>query len=272
MQNRSPDPGRDARVVPLHADIGSGPRVVNVPSIPAEQPPATSRPGPRTCRARLGRAVSLVPRNGGGPVMHVPRHPTTLRLDRRSGLGQCGLFAVDIAGFTALHRDDDIQAYMHESLYEMLETAFDRSDVPWADCSHEDRGDGALIVAPAIIPAAMLVLIPDRLRALIRRHNRVSCEAAHIQLRTAVHLGPVHHDGHGFIGADVNLLCRLLDARQLKYRLADSATEIGLITSDYFYSNVIRRQPSFVDPGLFDSVRIRVKETRARAWVYLPGA
>ncbi|HEV2256361.1 MAG TPA: hypothetical protein VGS06_24710 [Streptosporangiaceae bacterium] len=157
-------------------------------------------------------------------------------------------------------------------MYEMLETAFDRSDVPWADCFHEDRGDGVLVVAPAIIPAAMLAPIPDRLRALIRRHNRVSCEAAQIQLRTAVHLGPIHHDGYGFVGADVNLLCRLLDARQLKQRLVGSLTEIGLITSDYFYVNVIRRQPSFVDPVLFDSVRIRVKETRARAWVYLPGS
>jgi hypothetical protein len=272
MQNPSPDPGRDARVVPLHADVRSAPGVVNMPWIPAGRPLATPRPGQRTCRARLGRAVSLVPRNGGGPVMHAAHHPTTLRLDRRSDLGQCGLFAVDIARFTAPHRDDDIQVYMHESLYKMLETAFDRSDVSWADCSHEDRGDGVLIVAPAVIPAAMLAPIADRLRTLIRRHNRVSCEAAHIQLRTAVHLGPVHHDGHGFIGADVNLLCRLLDVRQLKYRLANSATEIALITSDYFYSNVIRRQPSFVDPALFDSVRIRVKETRARAWVYLPGA
>jgi len=271
MQNRSPDPNRDARVVPLRSDSRPGPGAANVPWIPTERPPATSRLGQRTCRARLGSTASLVSRNGK-PVMHLAHQPARLLPDRRSGLGQCGLFAVDIVGFTAPYRDDDIQVYMHESLYGMLETAFDRSDVRWADCSHEDRGDGVLIVAPAIIPAAMLAPIPDRLRALIRRHNRVSCEAAHIQLRTAVHLGPIHHDGHGFIGADVNFLCRLLNARQLKYRLAGSPTEIGLITSDYFYSNVIRRQPSFVDPALFDSVRIRIKETRARAWVYLPSA
>src|ERR1700683_4640744 len=57
----------------------------------------------------------------------------------------CGLFAVDIAGFNGLHRDDDIQIYVHESMYEMLQAAFDRSDVPWFSCIHEDRGDGVLV-------------------------------------------------------------------------------------------------------------------------------
>src|SRR5260370_24049479 len=36
----------------------------------------------------------------------------------------CGLFAVDIAGFNGWHRDDDIQIYVHKSLYEMLQAAF----------------------------------------------------------------------------------------------------------------------------------------------------
>jgi len=192
-------------------------------------------------------------------------------LDGSSGWGQCGLFAVDIAGFTEPQRDEDIQLYMHKSLYEMLEAAFEMSDVPWTDCYHEDRGDGVLVVAPPMIPVAALVPIPDRLRTLIRRHNRVSCQAARIQLRAAAHLGPVHYDGHGLIGAAVNLLCRLLDSRPLRQRLADPTTEIALITSDYLYYSVIRCQPSLIDPSLFKPVRIRVKKTTAQAWVYAPG-
>lgn len=182
----------------------------------------------------------------------------------------CGLFAVDIVRFTGPQRDDDIQMYMHTSLYNMLETAFDKSGVPWSDCSHEDRGDGVLIVVPPTIPAASLIGPPERLRHLIRRHNRVSCDAARIQLRAAAHLGPVHHDGHGFIGADMNLLCRLLDARQLKERLIASGAEIGLITSDYLYVNIICRQPSLIEPTMFRAVNTRVKNTRIRAWAYVP--
>ncbi len=185
----------------------------------------------------------------------------------------CGLFAVDIAGFNGSRRDDDIQIYIHTSLYEMLRAAFDKSDVPWFGCAREDRGDGVLVVVPPMIPVAGLVdPIPERLRGLIRRHNRVSCEAAQIQLRVAVHVGPVHNDGHGFIGRDVNLLCRLLDARSLKRILAQSGAEVAFVTSGYVYENIICRHPSLVDPALFQSLTVRVKETRTRAWAYVLGA
>lgn len=272
MQNQSRDSDRGTSLVPLRAAIGSGSGVVNLKRIPAEQRSAAVRTGRWTCLARREHHLTSVGQNGRDSAAYVARYLRSAQPDRGSDWGQCGLFAVDIAGFTGPLRDNDIQMYLHKSLYEMLQIAFDMSDVPWADCSHEDRGDGVLVVVPPNISASTLVPIPDRLRSLIRRHNHVSCEAACIQLRSALHLGPVHYDGHGFIGADVNLLCRLLDTRQLKRRLADSAAEIGLIASDYLYFNVIRRQPSFVDPALFDPVRIRVKEARARAWVYLPDA
>ena len=45
------------------------------------------------------------------------------------------MFAVDIAGFTGPHRDDDIRLYLHEELYQVLHKAFDGSGIPWADCS-----------------------------------------------------------------------------------------------------------------------------------------
>jgi hypothetical protein len=146
----------------------------------------------------------------------------------------CGLFAVDIVAFNGSGRDDDIQMYVHKSLYEMLQAAFNRSDVPWANCIHEDRGDSVLVVVPPTIPIAGLVdPVPDRLRSLVRRHNRVSCQAAHIRLRLAVHIGIVHHDGHGFVGHDVSLLYRLLDARPLRRMLSESGAEVAFITSGY---------------------------------------
>jgi class 3 adenylate cyclase len=185
----------------------------------------------------------------------------------------CGLFAADIAGFNGSRRDDDIQLYVHKSLYEMLEAAFERADVPWSGCAHEDRGDGVLVIIPPTIPVSGLVdPIPDRLRGLIRRHNRVSCDAARIQLRIATHIGPVHSDGHGFVGHDVNLLYRLLEARPLKRMLSESGAEVAFIASSYVYDNVIRRRPSLVDPALLQPLAVRVKETRTRAWAYVLGA
>jgi hypothetical protein len=177
----------------------------------------------------------------------------------------CALFAVDIAGFTGPHRDDDIRLYLHK--------AFDGSGIPWADCFCEDRGDGALIVVPPVVPCKGLIdPLPERLRGLIRRHNHVSRDAAGIQLRAAAHIGPVEYDGHGFVGTDINLLFRMLDARPLKAALAGSGAELGLIVSDYVYRNLVCRYPSLVSPDAFRSARFQVKYTRAQAWTYLPGA
>ena len=184
----------------------------------------------------------------------------------------CTVFAVDIAGFTERYRDDDIRKYLHEKLYEFLAKAFDASDIPWARCFHEDRGDGALIVVPPDVASKGIIdPLPERLRSLIRRHNHVSCQAARIQLRATAHLGPVEHDGHGFIGSDINLLFRMLDARPLRKALAGSGAELALMVSEDVYRSLVCRCPTLVSPYAFQPVRFQVKQTRGRAWIYLPG-
>jgi hypothetical protein len=183
----------------------------------------------------------------------------------------CGLFAVDIVAFNAQHRDDDIQVYVHKSMYEMLQIAFDRSDVPWSDCAHEDCGDGALVIVPPTIPFGRMVTVPDRLRTLVRRHNHVSSDAAQVQLRTAMHIGSVHYDGHGFVGHDVSLLFRLLDARAFRRMLSESSAEVAFIASGNAYEHVIRRNPSLAEPTPFRRLLVHVKETRTRAWACTPG-
>ncbi|MBV9447876.1 MAG: hypothetical protein JO345_18475, partial [Streptosporangiaceae bacterium] len=104
------------------------------------------------------------------------------------------------------------------------------------------------------------------------RHNHVSCQAAGIQLRAAAHIGPVEHDGHGFVGSDINLLFRMLEARPLKRALAGSGAELALIVSGDVYRSLVCRCPSLVSPDDFQRVSFQVKDTRARAWIYLPGA
>jgi hypothetical protein len=183
----------------------------------------------------------------------------------------CALLAVDIAEFTRPDRDDDVRMFMREELYRSLERAFDGSGIPWTACFREDRGDGALVVVPPGIAATGIIdPLPERLSTLIRRHNHVSCAAAHIQLRVAAHLGPVDHDGHGFVGTDVDFLFRLLDARPLKRTLITTGADLALIVSEYVYRNIVFRHPSLVSPAAFLPVRFRVKSARARAWTYVP--
>jgi hypothetical protein len=138
--------------------------------------------------AELG-SIAPRPAFNGEPGPAWPPRADWSSLDAAVGNGSlvspdgllCGLFAVDIAGFNGCRRDDDIQIYVHKSLYDMLQAAFDKSDVPWFGCAHEDRGDGVLVIVPPMIPVAGLVdPIPERLRGLVRRHNRVSCDWAYI--------------------------------------------------------------------------------------------
>jgi class 3 adenylate cyclase len=250
--------------------VSSAYSVVHMSRLLAERSFAATRERWRLSMPRPSRGPYSRNRNGAEPVAPAA-HPSETPSGNKSRWGHiCGLFAVDIAAFSEPQRDDDLRQYMHESLYNMLEMAFDGSNVPWADCSHEDRGDGAFVVVPPTIAATRLIFIPDRLRILIRRHNRRACPEARMQLRIAIHVGPIYPDGHGIVGSDVTLLFRLLDAQQLKKKLAASSAEMALITSDYFYGSIIRRQPFILDPDLFDMANIRVKETRARAWIYLP--
>lgn len=215
----------------------------------------------------LSRRLTGTAHIGGGVVTH----PASRTLTPPTGGQVCTLFAVDIAGFTRPDRDDDIRLYLHEVLYRVLEQAFDASGIPWNGCFTEDRGDGALIVIPPGIAAkAVIDPLPDKLRTLIRRHNHVSCDTARIQLRAAVHLGPVDHDGHGFIGSDVNFLFRMLNARPLSTVLVSTGADLACITSEYVYRNIVCRHPSMVSPDDFRPIRFQVKHTRAQARIYLP--
>jgi hypothetical protein len=219
-------------------------------------PPAASRAWPELTSEKHGRIRRS--------LAAVPASPVDGQM--------CAMFAVDIADFTRPDRDDDIRRYLHEKLYEYLREAFEDSDLPWQECFREDRGDGALIVIPPGISFKGLIHpLPERLRGLIRRHNHVSRDTAGLQLRTAINVGPVDHDGHGFVGTDVNFTFRLLEARPLKRVLAASGAELGVAVSDYVYRSLVCRYPSLVHPDTFRAIRFQTKNTRAQAWTYLPG-
>ena len=224
---------------------------------------------PRQQRDYISQHALPADRNGRRDVVRL----ASARTPALPAGGQiCAVFAVDIVGFTRPDRDDDIRLYLHERLYQFLQKAFDDSGVPWDGCFCEDRGDGALIVVPPDIPVKGIIdPLPDRLRSLIRRHNHVSRDAAGIQLRAAAHIGPVDHDGYGFVGSDVNFVFRMLEARLLRRMLADSGAELALAVSDFVYHSLVCRYPSLVPPDTFRTFRFQVKNTRARAWSYLPG-
>lgn len=181
------------------------------------------------------------------------------------------MLAVDIKGFNDHRRDQEIRWSLRMAMYELLASAFSRSGLSWAGCYHEDRGDGVLVIAPPGTPA-MILLHPlaEHLRAGIRRHNRFHTEPAQIQLRAAVHAGQVCFDGHGVSGDAVNHLFRMLDAPAFKRALDASGADFALVTSSSVFEDAVFPGTGLIDPDMYAPAEIQCKETRTRAWLYLP--
>ena len=179
-------------------------------TLAADSNPWPWRPAPPVQRRRVDQLSGRRADRHRAASGHIMSHPPATLPAPPSDGQVCALFAVDIAGFTAPERDDDIRLYLHEELYKLLEKAFDGSGIPWNRCFREDRGDGVLtVIPPGNVCKNIIDPLAERLRGLIRRHNHVFRDAAAIQLRVAAQR-PVDHDGHGFIGSDINLLFRML--------------------------------------------------------------
>ena len=123
----------------------------------------------------------------------------------------CSVLYTDVAGFSAPIRTEADRQVVRDRLYDLLQGAFDESGVSWAACYHEDRGDGALVIVPPGVPTRA---VADPLLALLaaelRRHNRRAAAPVRIQLRAALHVGPVSRDAAGVNGDAIIHTARML--------------------------------------------------------------
>jgi hypothetical protein len=183
----------------------------------------------------------------------------------------CAMCAVDIAGFTRPDRDEETQAHLRHVLYGAVRESFAASGIGWGECAQQDRGDGLLVIIPPGVPPHVIIEpLLERLRYLIRRHNRLSVAVAQIQVRAALNIGPVYSDENGYSGQDINLLCRMLDARPLRSQLAGAGTDLAVIVSARVHETIVARHPSLADRQAFTHVRTKVQQTRIDAWLYAP--
>lgn len=179
------------------------------------------------------------------------------------------LVGIDVIGSGS--RAEDVQLYVREAMYQILERAFDNAGVGWHTCRSVDRGDGAIVALPPEISSSCAVdSLILHLHAVLRRHNRVVVRSAEIRLRMAVHAGLLHFDDNGVGGDAIVHLSRLLDAPRFKAALALTPSDLGTLVSDHFYCTVIRSGAGLIDPDMYISVPVVLKETRCTAWLYLP--
>ncbi len=143
---------------------------------------------------------------------------------------------------------------------------------------HEDRGDGVLVLVPPEVPKGRLVgnLLTRLETALLthntamERQNATRAAASQVRLRVALHAGEVAFDSHGVVGAAVDHTFRLADAEPLKAALATSTGMCALISSTWFFEEVIYHHPD-AHPELYRPIETEVKETAVAAWIRVPG-
>jgi hypothetical protein len=177
---------------------------------------------------------------------------------------------VDITAFGRHDRNDDDRRTIRNVMYTILQEACENSDVPWLACHREDRGDGALIIVPPSTPTRSVVdPLLARLAAALKHYNRQATPATRIQLRVALHVGPVVSEPEGVSGEAIILASRIIEAAKLKKELARTGAHLGVIVSAFVYDSVIKHAPGYVDPNQYRQLRFRVKESNLAASMYL---
>jgi hypothetical protein len=83
------------------------------------------------------------------------------------------IVVVDVEGFGDERRTNWHQIAVRDGLYRAIQEAFDQAGIPWADCDHEDRGDGVFVLIPPDVPKELLIeSLPPALVTALDRHNQ----------------------------------------------------------------------------------------------------
>jgi WD40 domain-containing protein len=192
------------------------------------------------------------------------------RMEDHSSAVPRTVIAVDVEGFGDRRRTNQNQIAIRAGLYRAVQEAFGRAQIPWDGLYHEDRGDSIFILAGPEVPKNRFVgPLPAALIDALDRHNSTHPQLERIRLRMALHAGEVNFDQHGVAGKAIVRTFRLLESRPVKRALADSAGVLAVITSSWFFEEVVR--PSAADAAEYYSVRVAVKETLTTGWICLPG-
>lgn len=177
----------------------------------------------------------------------------------------CTIVRTDVTEFGGHTRSAEHRRLIRQANLRMTQTSLQGIEESY---SWEDRGDGLLIVVRPDIPT--LTVLESLLTGLppeLKRHNHMYADAARIQLRIAIDVGPVVSDSAGISSDSIILASRLVDAHELKTAIRSRDADLGVIASEFVYSAAIRDANAFVDPTRYVRVQVNVKETDTYAWM-----
>lgn len=201
---------------------------------------------------------------------HQTRH-AALPPPRSTWTGQnCTILLAGVAPRAHLRRAEESRPILR--MLRILRDAFVDADLVWDACQWDARGDGILIVVPPTIPTSIVVdPLLTHVAAGLEWYNQRVGDAARVQLRMALDVGPVVSDDLGMTGEGITFADRLLGATVLKRRLTETRADLGIIASSFVYDTAIRSDRSHVDPLGFERVKFRKDASSITAWVSLIG-
>ncbi|MFF3639696.1 hypothetical protein [Streptomyces sp. NPDC002564] len=169
-------------------------------------------------------------------------------------------------------RDDVEQAYLRRMLYTVADRVLERCGIDETRRQRADRGDCVmeLIDAGASVTGLLRTLlaeVPTELRAV----NRMASQSAQIRLRAVLATGYVAVDElDGWVGADLNHACRLLDADVLRRALRERPDDFVLCVSESVHHGIVQHDYPGVPKDAFHPVTVGSKNGQLRAWLHGP--
>lgn len=164
-------------------------------------------------------------------------------------------------------RNNTQRAQLREAMYDVFERSLIAAGI--VDEFREplvDRGDGAMAFIQPVDELPKLLLLNTFVPVL-----RDELRAQEFRLRVAMHFGDIHYDSRGPFGEDIDLMVRLLDAQELKTRLAKSHEPLILAVSDPFHRSVVKHGYDGIDATTFRPLpRFRMGGLVHRGWVQIP--
>jgi hypothetical protein len=127
-----------------------------------------------------------------------------------------------------------------------------------------------VVLASAELPKSIFISVfPQELIEALKEINRSRCAEQRIRLRVAFHAGEINYDNYGVTAAAINLAFRLVNSPALKFALAASSGDLAIITSAWFFDEVVRNSATGSSAD-YHPVEVVLKETRAVGWIRLP--
>jgi hypothetical protein len=174
---------------------------------------------------------------------------------------------VDVANSREL--EHDAKLWMRETLYQIIDRAFQRAEVEPEQRIVEDRGDGVLIaIRPSVSGARLAGPWLDTVYWALLSHNRSPSKP--LRLRVSMHVGAVEQDGHGLVGRAVDYTCRLCDSREGKALLAGCDANLVLIASAEFHEAVVRGGGTMIESATYAQGPVVVDGSPRTAWFHVP--